>query len=100
MTATRPDSNVIDMTQRRMGQCAVASPSFIASLVDAIDTEREIAEIEPDPGPSAQWWDKLDWYHRGRQRRDDLRPADPGEYFLAGYLHGRERLEWERQQDR
>ena len=50
MTAIRPDSNVIDMTQRRMRQCAVASPSFIASLVDAIDTEREIAEIEPDPG--------------------------------------------------
>ena len=100
VTAIRPDSNVIDMTQRRMRQCAVASPSFIASLVDAIDTEREIAEIEPDPGPSAQWWDKLDWYHRGRQRRDDRRPADPGEYFLAGYLHGRERLEWERQQDR
>src|SRR6476659_3091849 len=66
------------MTQRRMRQCAVASPSFIASLVDAIDTEREIAEIEPDPGPSAQWWDKLDRYHRGRQRRDDRRPADPG----------------------
>jgi len=35
-----------------------------------------------------------------RQRRDDPRLADPGEYFLAGYLHGRERLEWERQQDR
>ena len=68
--------------------------------VDAIDTEREIAEIEPDPGPSAQWWDKLDWYHRGRQLRNDRRPADPGQYFLAGYLHGRERLEWERQQDR
>jgi len=100
VTAIRPDSNVIDMTQRRMRQCAVASPSFIASLVDAIDTEREIAEIEPDPGPSAQWWDKLDWYHRGRQLRNDRRPADPGEYFLAGYLHGRERLEWERQQDR
>lgn len=60
MTAIRLDSNVIDMMQRRMRQCAVASPSFIASLVDAIDTEREIAEIEPDPGPSAQWWDKLD----------------------------------------
>jgi hypothetical protein len=74
VTAIRPDSNVIDMTQRRMRQCAVGSPSFIASLVDAIDTEREIAEIEPDPGPSAQWWDKLDWYHRGRQRRDDRRP--------------------------
>ena len=53
MTAIRPDSNVIDMTQRRMRQCAVTSPAFIASLVDAIDTEREIAEIEPDPGPSA-----------------------------------------------
>ena len=84
----RPDSNVIDMTQRRMRQCAVASPSFIASLVDAIDTEREIAEIEPDPGPSAQWWDKLDLYHRGRQLRNDRRPADPGQYFLAGTYTG------------
>ena len=60
MTAIMLDSNVIDMMQRRMRQCAVASPSFIASLVDAIDTEREIAEIEPDPGLFAQWWDKLD----------------------------------------
>jgi hypothetical protein len=29
------------------------------SLVDAIDALREIAEIDPDPGPSAQWWDNL-----------------------------------------
>jgi hypothetical protein len=86
IAGSRRDNNVIDKTQRRMRQCAVKSPAFIASLVDAIDTEREIAEIEPDPGPSMQWWDKLDWYHRGRQRRDDRRPADPGEYFLAGYL--------------
>jgi hypothetical protein len=99
VTAIRPDSSVIDMTQRRMRRCAVgrhrSSPVWLTP-----STERGIAEIEPDPGPSAQWWDKLDWYHSGRQRRDDRRPADPGEYFLAGYLHGRERLEWERQQDR
>ena len=100
MIAIRPDSNVIDMTQRRIPHRLIASPAFTASLVDAIDAVREIAEIEPDPGPSAQWWDKLDWYHRGRQRRDDQGPADPAEYFLAGYLHGRERLEWESRQGR
>jgi hypothetical protein len=101
VTAIRPDGNVIDMTQRRVGQRTVGSRALIASVVDAIDAMREIAEIDPDPGPSAQWWDKLDWYHRGRQRRDDpTPPADPAEYFLAGYLHGRERLEWERRQDR
>jgi len=100
VTAIKPDSNVIDMAQRRIRQRTVGSPAFIASLVDAIDAMREIAEIDPDPGPSAQWWDKLDWFHRGRQRRDDLGSAHPAEYFLAGYLHGRERLEWERQQDR
>jgi hypothetical protein len=100
VTDIRTDNKVIDMTQRRMRQRVVGSPSFIAGLVDAIDALREIASIDLDPGPSAQWWDKLDWYLRGRERRDDTRPADPGEYFLAGYLHGRERLEWERQQDR
>jgi hypothetical protein len=100
VTDIGPDNKVIDMTQRRMRQRAVASPAFTASLVDAIDALREIAGIDPDPGPSAQWWDKLDWYLRGRQRRNDQGPTDPAEYFLAGYLHGRERLEWERQQDR
>jgi hypothetical protein len=100
VTAIGQDSNVIDLTKRRIWHRPGESRAFIAGLIDAIDTEREIAEIEPDPGPSAQWWDKLDWYHRGRQRRNDPRPADPAEYFLAGYLHGRERVEWERQQDR
>jgi hypothetical protein len=100
VTGIRPDSNVIDMTQRRIWHRRVESPAFMANLVDAIDAQREIADIDPDPGPSAQWWDKLDWYHRGRRRRDDRGPADPAEYFLAGYLHGRERLDWERQQDR
>ena len=100
MTAIRQDSNVIDMTQRRLRPRPVESPGFIAGLVDAINAVREIAEIDLDPGPSAQWWDELDWYDCGRQRREDLGSADPAEYFLAGYLHGRERLEWERRQDR
>ena len=100
VTDVRPDNRVIDLAQRRMRQRAVASPALVAGLVDAIDAVREIAEVDPDPGPSAQWWEKLDWYDRGRQHRDDLGPADPAEYFLAGYLHGRERLEWERRQDR
>src|SRR6476660_10460357 len=94
VTASRPNSNGIDMTHRRLWQRPAESPAFIAGLIDAIDT---IADIEPDPGPSAQWWDKLDWYHRGWLRRDhnNLASADPAEYFLAGYLHGRERMEWE-----
>ena len=100
MTGIRPDSNIIDMTQRRIRHRRVGSPAFMANPVDAIDAQRDIAEIDPDPGPSAQWWDKLAWYHGGRRRRDDLGPADPAEYFLAGYLHGRERLDWERQHDR
>src|SRR5690348_7774067 len=81
VTDIRPDNKVIDMRQGRMRQRAVASPAFTASLVDAIDALREIAGIDPDPGPSAQWWDKLDWYLRGRQRRNDQGPNDPAEYF-------------------
>ena len=50
MIAIRPDGNVIDMTQRRIPHRLIASPAFTASLVDAIDAVREIAEIEPDPG--------------------------------------------------
>lgn len=40
LALTRP--KVIDMSQRRMRQRAVASPAFVSSRVDAIDALREI----------------------------------------------------------